>query len=233
MTWRDLLFAHWPVPPEALRPHLPDSLTIETFDGSAWIGIVPFRMEDVRLRDLPSFPGTGAFPELNVRMYVRAGGHSGVWFFSLDAASRLAVRSARLWFGLPYFDARVKMETEGRVEAGEGSRIRYRSRRTHRGAPPAAFDGTYRPIGPASPAVSGSLDRWLTERYCLFVSDRTGEMRVGEIHHEPWSLQSAEAEIRTNTMAEPLGLTLAGDPILHFAHRLDVLAWSPVALDRL
>lgn len=232
MTWRDLLFAHWPVPPEALRPHLPDALELDTFDGSAWLGVVPFLMDDVSLRGLPTLPGAGAFPELNVRTYVRAGGHSGVWFFSLDAASRIAVRGARTWFGLPYYDARITLKTEGTVQAGEAFRIRYRSRRIHRGAPHAAFEATYGPTGPGSTALSGSLDRWLTERYCLFTLDRRGEMRVGDIHHVPWSLHQATAELRTNTMAEPLGLALEGEPLLHFAHRLDVLAWSPVALGR-
>ena len=235
MTWRDLLFAHWPVSPDALRPHIPETLELDTFDGSAWLGVVPFRMDGVRLRrlhGLPVLPGTGAFPELNVRTYVRAGERSGVWFFSLDAGSRLAVRGARAWFGLPYFDARIKVDTDVRDARGEGHHVGYSSRRIHRGAPPAAFEATYHPTGPGSVALSGSLDRWLTERYCLFTLDRRGTMRVGDIHHVPWTLHQAEAEIRANTMAEPLGLALEGEPVLHFAHRLDVVAWSPVRLDR-
>jgi uncharacterized protein YqjF (DUF2071 family) len=230
MTWRDLLFAHWPVSPDVLRPHVPDALDIDTFDGAAWLGVVPFLMDGVRLRAMPVLPGAGAFPELNVRTYVRAGGRSGVWFFSLDAASRLAVRGARAWFGLPYFDARMKVTREGREGTGEGLRVQYYSRRIHRGAASAAFDATYHPTGPAVAAASGSLERWLTERYCLFALDRRGSLRVGDIHHAPWSLQSAEAEIRANTMAGPLGLELPGDPVLHFADRLDVLAWGPVGL---
>ncbi len=230
MTWRDLLFAHWSVSPDDLRPHVPAALELDTFEGSAWLGVVPFRMDNVRLRGLPALPGAGAFPELNVRTYVQAGGRSGVWFFSLDAASRLAVRGARAWFGLPYFDARMTVKTEGTVETGEAVGVHYRSRRIHRRAPPAAFEVTYRPTGPGAPAISGSLDRWLTERYCLFARDRRGTLRSGDIHHAQWQLQPAEAEIRSNTMAEPLGLELPGEPVLHFARQLDVLAWSPVPL---
>lgn len=232
MTWRDLLFAHWPVPAQALRAHIPDALEIDTFDGTAWLGVVPFLMDDVRLRGFPKLPGAGAFPELNVRTYVRAGDCSGVWFFSLDAASRLAVRGARLWFGLPYFDARMQMESGGDPGTGWGLRIRYTSRRSHKGAQPAAFDATYSPAGPGACAAPGSLPHWLTERYCLYASARNGALRVGDIHHEPWTLHAAEAEIRLNSMAEPLGVALEGEPVLHFAKSLDVVAWSPVALER-
>jgi uncharacterized protein YqjF (DUF2071 family) len=232
MTWRDLLFAHWPVPPEALLHRVPATLELDTFDGDAWLGVVPFLMDDVQLRWLPPLPGAGRFPELNVRTYVRSGDRAGVWFFSLDAASRLAVRGARSWFGLPYFKARMRMKSEGSLETGEKFRVHYSSRRTHRGARPASFDATYRVTGPAAPAVPGSLDRWLTERYCLFARDRRGKLRVGEIHHEPWVLQRAAAEIRTNTMADPLDVELKGEPLLHFVRRLDVLAWSPVPLER-
>lgn len=232
MTWRDLLFAHWPVPARVLRPHIPDALEIDTFDGTAWLGVVPFLMDDVRLRGLPRLPGAGAFPELNVRTYVRAGERSGVWFFSLDAASRLAVRGARLWFGLPYFDARMKMEAEGDLGTGRGFRVEYTSRRTHKDASAAAFDATYSPTGPGSRAAPGSLAHWLTERYCLYAVGRNGALHVGDIHHEPWTLHAAEAEIRINTMtmAEPLGVALEGEPLLHFAKNLEVVAWSPAAL---
>ena len=132
MRWVDLVFLHWPVDAAVLRPMIPSQLELETFDGSAWLGIVPFRMEDVRLRFSPAIPGTSEFPELNVRTYVRYGERLGVWFFSLDAASRLAVRGARLLFNLPYYDADMAMRREG-------ERVFYSSTRTHADAPPAAF----------------------------------------------------------------------------------------------
>ena len=144
MRWLDLLFAHWPVPVETLRPLIPAGLEVDTFEGRAWLGIVPFRMEDVAPRFLPAVPGPGAFPELNVRTYVRWRGRGAVWFLSLDAASRLAVAGARTAFHLPYFRARMSSETEaGWVE--------YRSERTDPRGPAAVFDARYRPTGRSSP----------------------------------------------------------------------------------
>lgn len=275
MTWEDVLFLHWPVPPEALAGFIPPPLRLDTFDGQAWLGVVPFRMSGIHLRGLPPIPGTAAFPEINVRTYaVAPDGRTGVWFFSLDATSRLAVRAARVWFGLPYFDARIRIEpvaasragaaADARIvipaneagsavgageavnEGGEsdvgdagadslGDRAAYRftSTRTHRGAPPAAFAGTYRSTGPVAPAARGTLDHWLTERYALFAVDRRGRVGCGEIHHKPWPLQPATANVAANTMAEPIGLVLpAPAPLAHFARRLDVVAWTVRPLDR-
>lgn len=230
MTWRDLLFAHWPVPSEALRPHVPTGLEIDVFDGTAWLGVVAFLMDEVRIRGVPALPGASSFPELNVRTYVRAGGRSGVWFFSLDAASRLAVRGARLWFGLPYFKARMNVHRIGARDTDQGFRVRYESARTDRNAPPARFEATYGPTGPGSQRASGTLAHWLTERYCLFAVRRENELRVGDVHHEPWTLHPAEMEIRANSMGEPLRVATEGEPLLHFAHRVDVVAWSPTPL---
>jgi uncharacterized protein YqjF (DUF2071 family) len=221
MTWHDLLFAHWRVPVAALRPLVPGALTIDTFDGSAWIGVVPFRMSGVRLRGTPALPGPGAFVELNVRTYVTEGTKAGVWFFSLDAASRVAVRAARRWFRLPYFDAEMSCVTEG-------DDVVYRSRRTHRGAHPAEFAARYGPSGPQFAAQPGSLEHWLTERYCLYASAPDGALLRGEIHHAPWPLQSASASIATNTMAAAAGVALPAEgPHLLFARRLDVVGWTP------
>jgi uncharacterized protein YqjF (DUF2071 family) len=219
-SWHDLLFAHWPVPAEALRPKLPAALTLDTFEGRAFVGVVPFRMSGVRLRWLPPLPGASAFPELNVRTYVIHEERPGVYFFSLDAASGLAVAVARTWFHLPYFRARMSC-------AAQDGGIRYASARTHRGAPAAALRARYRPLGDAAPAAPGTLAQWLTERYCLYSVDGRGRAWRGEIHHAPWPLQPAEAEFESNRMAEPLGLTLSGAPLLHFARRLDVVAWPP------
>jgi uncharacterized protein YqjF (DUF2071 family) len=182
-TWHDLLFAHWPVPPAMLRPLIPESLAIDTYDGAAWVGVVPFRMTAVRLRATPYSPFADAFPELNVRTYVvphgpdgEPTGTPGVWFFCLDAGSRLAVAVARRWFHLPYFNARMTV-TE------EGERVRYLSHRTHRGEASASLAATYRPIAPVMPSEPGSLAYWLTERYCLYTTDRRGTLYRGDIHH--------------------------------------------------
>jgi uncharacterized protein YqjF (DUF2071 family) len=220
-SWHDLLFAHWRVDAAALGALLPPGLALDTFAGEAWVGVVPFRMSGIRLRGLPAVPGTSAFPELNVRTYVTDGEHPGVWFFSLDAAHALAVRVARRWFHLPYFDARMRCDADG---AG----IDYASERTHRGAPPAALRARYRPTGEVSRASPGSLERWLTERYCLYARSPRGLLR-GEIHHAPWPLQPAAAEIETNTMAAAVGIPLPDEPpLLHFARRIDVVCWAPV-----
>jgi uncharacterized protein YqjF (DUF2071 family) len=219
MQWHELLFMHWPVRPEVLCPYIPLGLELETFDGWAWIGVVPFRMADVAPRGVPALPWISAFAELNVRTYVSATGRPGVWFFSLDAANPLAVRGARYAFHLPYYDAHMACEREG-------DRINYRSLRVHPGAPPAAFTASYRPTGPIYRSTPGSIDHWLTERYCLYAANRRGRIWRGEIHHAPWPLQPAEAEIEHNRMAEQLRLILPNEqPLLHFARRLDVVAW--------
>lgn len=222
MSWHDLLFIHWAVRPDVLRPLIPAALELDTFDGWAWIGVVPFRMTGVRPRYTPELSCTSAFPEINVRTYVKTADRSGVWFFSLDATSRLAVRVARTWYGLPYYNALINEERFG-------EEVNYRSRRVHRGAAPAEFDASYRPVGVGRQTEAGTLEHWLTERYCLFASNRKGRLGYGDIHHVPWSLQPAEAEIRTNTMTEWLGIVLpATPPLLHFARELNVIAWRIV-----
>jgi uncharacterized protein len=220
MHWHDLLFMHWPVPCDALRAFIPPSLAIDTFDGTAWVGVVPFRMTGVRPRILPSLPWLSAFPELNVRTYVTTAGKPGVWFVSLDAANLLAVRIARLVAHLPYYDARMSSQRSGDA-------VHYTSVRTHRGAPAAAFRGEFQPIGPVYHASPGTLDHWLTERYCLYTTDRSGQVWRGDIHHRRWPLQPAEAEVEVNTMTHQIGLTLPDvPPLLHFARHLAVVAWT-------
>ena len=221
MRWVDLLFAHWPMPVETLRPLVPPGLELDTFDGQAWVGIVPFRMEDVAPRFLPACRRLGAFPELNVRTYVRRGKRRGVWFLSLDAASPFAVEGARAAFHLPYFRARMSSETE----AGW---VDYRSERVDGRGPAARFEGRYRPIGPVEPAAPGSLAAFLTDRRGLYAVDAAGALSWTAIRHDPWPLQPAEAEIRVETMAAAHGIQLpAVPPLLHFAKRLDVVAWWP------
>ncbi len=216
-TWEHLLFAHWAVPLDAVRQHVPEPLVIDTYDGSAWIGVTPFRLEGLRARALPPAPVLSSFLELNVRTYVTIEGKQGIWFFSLDASSRLAVEAARRGYRLPYFTARMSAEERD-------GRIRYTSERTSSDARPAAFSSRYGSEGDVFTARPGSLEYFLTERYCLYTVD-DGDLFRGEIHHEPWPLQAAAADIERNTMAPP-GIALDGDPILHFAARQDVLIWA-------
>lgn len=225
MQWLDLAFLHWRVPFETLRPLVPAALDLDTFDGGSWIGITPFQMANVRVRIAPPIPTASRFPELNVRTYVRANGRAGVWFFSLDAASLLAVGGARFGCDLPYFSATMSLSRDGET-------VSYGSRRTAKGAPAAEFRARYRPAGPAGPVVPGSLERWLTERYCLFTVTGAGRVFELDIHHHPWPLQPAAAEIEKNTMAEAARIDLPGEPpLVHYSSRLDVLAWPPVPVE--
>lgn len=217
-TWTDLLFAHWPVSAETLRPLVPTGLELDLFAGEAWVGVVPFRIAHLAPRGVTR--AGLSFPELNVRTYVVAEGKPGVWFFSLDAADAVAVAMARATYHLPYFWARMRMEED----AGA---IAYTSRRRHPGAPPAAFEGRYWPTGPVSASAPGSLEHWLTERYCLYAANRSGRLFRGEINHSPWPLQPAGAVIETNTMAVAHGIALAGQPLVHVARRIDMVAWWP------
>lgn len=218
MRWHDLAFLHWPVDPAVLRAGIPAGLEVDTFDGRAWLGVVPFRMSGVRPRVVPAVPGVSAFPELNVRTYVSAEGKPGVWFYSLDVTKRLAVVLARTFFHLPYNRARMAV-------GDDGDWIDYSSARVE-GGETLELDARYRPAGPCD-ASDGSLDAWLTERYCLYAADAAGRVFRGDIHHERWPLERAEVEIRRNTMLAPFGSDVGrGEPIAHFARDLDVVAWG-------
>ena len=218
-TWSEVLFAHWPLPPEVLRPLIPEALALDTRDGMAWVGVVPFQMRGVRLRWTPPVPYLSRFPELNVRTYVTVGGKPGVYFFSLEAARGLIVAIARAWFRLPYYRARMS------IERANGS-IQYESDRTHSGARPARFRATYRPTSPVYRAAPGTLEHWLTERYCLYTVDQAGRPFRGEIHHPPWPLQQAEAQITENSMAQASGIALPDSrPLLHYSSGVDVIVW--------
>jgi len=221
MRWVDLLFAHWPVDPAVIAALLPPPLEPDLFDGRAYLGIVPFRMEDVGPRGWPAPPLVGAFPEINVRTYARVGDLSGVWFLSLDAASRLAVEGARAAFHLPYYQAAMRV---GRVREV----VDYRSIRVDGRGAPARFEARYRPTGPIEWAAPGSLEAWLTDRRRLFAMDGDGRILRTEVRHGPWPLQPAAARIEVETMAAAAGLTLPDEPPhLRFAARLDVRGWWP------
>jgi uncharacterized protein len=215
-SWFDLLFAHWPVEPERIDRLLPRPLRAQLYEGNAWLGVTPFVVSGLRLRGVAPLPWLSRFPELNVRTYVEVEGKPGIYFFSLDAARRAAVFAARRAYRLPYFHARM--------EAGRaGARFRFASTRRDGSGPPARFRGEY---GPAGPPIDDPLARWLAERYCLYVVDERRRVLRGEIHHPPWPLQPAYGEVDAGAMARPLGLELAGEPLLHYSARQDVLLWA-------
>jgi uncharacterized protein len=216
-TWNDLLFAHWPVDAATLRAKIPNGFELDQFDGQAWLGIVPFYMTNVSPRGVANLPWISEFAELNVRTYVRVGGDPGVYFFSLDATNAVAVGVARTMFHLPYFSADMKVEErDGWVDC--------KSRRSSGAA--AEFVARYRPTGDAKAPVAGTLEYFLTERYCLFTVDRSFHACRVDIHHPPWPLQPAEAQISVNTMADAAGIRLpALAPLLHFSKRQDMVGW--------
>jgi uncharacterized protein YqjF (DUF2071 family) len=217
-TWINLLFAHWRVPTPALEAVVPAQLQIDTYDGSAWIGITPFLVQGLRLRGTTPLPRLSSFPEINVRTYVTVAGKAGIYFLSLDADSRAAVTAARRSYRLPYFHSRIST-------SGEGDGFRFESMRTSSDGPPAYFDAAYGPEGEPMAIRDGSLERWLTERYCLYTLDERQRTLRGEIHHPPWPLRPAWAEIETNTMTSPFGIALENEPLLHFSARQDVALW--------
>jgi uncharacterized protein YqjF (DUF2071 family) len=208
-SWVDTAFIHWPVDAGALRRLVPESVELETYDGSAWLGITPMLLTGLRLRGLPPLPGVSTFPELNVRTYVTRDGKPGLWFFSLDAGSTIAVEAAKRFYKLPYTRAQMRYERDEFVH--------HESARAG-----AAFSGSYRGVGELFYAGPGSLEAFLVERYCLYTEDG-GRVYRAETHHPPWHLQEGEAHLDLNTMA-PLPLPEV-EPHVLFAPRQDAVIW--------
>jgi len=217
--WHDLLFAHWPLAPEKVRPLVAQELELDLREGMAYVAVAPFWMSGIRGRLAPPLPFLYKFCELNVRTYVRYNGVPGVYFFSLDAASLPAVLCARATFKLPYFHAAMLIRSSG--ESFEYPSTRLQMPR------PAEFHARYRPVAAPRTSAKGSLEYFLTERYCLYTAHQ-GSVRRAYIHHEPWQLQDAEAEFGVNTMAQAAGIDLPDSkPLLHYSRLLEVLVWWP------
>ena len=218
--WNDLLFAHWPIPAAQIAPLLPDGLAVDTFDGSAWVGVVPFWMDQIRFHGLPAIPGLSRFPELNLRTYVREP-HSnlaGVYFFSLDAGNPLAVAYARTFYRLPYYWAKMRIDHCDNREFCYTSERRFTKH-------PARFRARYRSLGQASD--KHGLEQFLTERYALYASHPSGALFKGNIHHLPWPLERAEAEFEINELPAAHGIVLPDTkPLLHYSRELVVYVWS-------
>lgn len=220
-TWHDLLFAHWPVDPDAVQPLVPQGVEVDTCDGKAWLGLVVFRLSAVRLRFLPQVPLVASFPEINVRTYVTSNGKPGVQFLSLDVQNPVVTAIGKNWFRLAYHNARVRFRKRG-------DRVQFECRRKESHGAPAAFSAAYEPSSPQFTARQGTLEHWLTERYCYYASDRQGRTFRCEIHHPPWPLHPATANITENTMALSHGIELpATEPLLHYARQMRALLWWP------
>lgn len=230
MTGRDVLFAHWPVEPETLRPHVPDPLRIDTADASAWVGILAFRVTDIGLgRSLPV--PTQQFGQVNCRTYVHYDGDPGVYFFSLDTGDRLGAAAGRKLFSLPFSHARTEIS-----RPHSGRDIVFRSRRLGSNTKTARFDARYRSDGPSFRADPGSIEEFLIERYRFYTTElRSSRNRtadeltgVGEISHEPWDLTPVAATIRTNTLFESIGFSApTTEPVVHYSPAFTTTARLP------
>ena len=215
-NWGKLLFMHWPIAKKLLRPLVPESLEIDTYNGSAWIGVTPFTLWDVRLSFTPPVPWLSDFHELNVRTYVHFKGVPGVWFLSLDANSMTTVLGARSLYHLPYFYAQINLEEKGKS-------IYYNLERT--GEPSASFSAAWRIGKNLSEAEPDTLEFFLVERYCLYSTDNENLYR-SRIHHRPWPLRQAKLLSHESTMIESHRLpTPDEDPLLHYAEALEVDIW--------
>jgi len=214
--WRHLLFLHWEVPADALQALVPPELTVDTFEGRAYIGVIPFTMRDVSPWWSPSVPGVSNFHELNVRTYVHKGGENpGVWFFSLDAASSIAVIAARTGWHLPYHRASMDLEVEGEV-------VRYRSHRLWPGPKPADLTVRYRIGESLGHAVPDTFEHFLAERYLLYAAGGGG-LEIGQVHHAPYPLHRAEVTELEESMVSVLGLPPpSGAPHMLYSPGVDV-----------
>ena len=214
--WKDLLFLHYKVPYELLRAFVPTSLKLDQYKGETWISISPFKMRKVRLRWFPPIPTAYNFLELNLRTYVKYNGRPGIYFFSLDTSSTIAAIAARAAF-LPYYRAAMYIKYQH-------DRFYFDSHRKSKTR--AALKVTYAPHSEKFISKEGTLDHWLVERYCLFQEALGKRVITIDIHHLPWELQKANAEISENTLTESIGFTIPDQqPIIHFAKHQKVLVW--------
>lgn len=223
MDWRHVLVASWPVRPATVADRLPPGLDPDTFDGDAYLSVVPFVMQDVRPRFVPRFLGS-TFAELNLRTYVvpSDGGTPGIYFFNLDATDPVGVALARRFFNLPYYRA------SGEVRRWDDREFAFRSERIHPDEPGLSFEATFRATGPASPAEPGSLDEFLFERYRFYVESGEDDLKYGAIEHPPWDVAPADIEFaandcfRTNDFDTP-----QGGPHVRFSPGVSVQASYP------
>jgi uncharacterized protein YqjF (DUF2071 family) len=226
MTQRcnDLLYAHWPVTASSMASLLPEGLEVDTFQGAAWLGVVPFWLDRLKIRGMPPIFGARSFPEMSLRTYVRdqRTGMQGVYFFSMDASNPLAVAAGRMFYHLPIHWAEMRLEQRSEREFSFYSR-RLLSRRK------AVFSVRYRGLGPSSKLAEshpGTLESFLMERYCFFTRNRAGHTIAAKMHYFPWPLEEAEADIEQNNLAAAIGISLPNQaPVLHYLRRLAVYIW--------
>lgn len=219
-TWSNLFFTHWPIAPEMIRPYIPQSLQIDTFNRYAWVGVVLFVMKGVYPRGLNCISLIRPFPEINVRTYVQFDGKPGIYFLSIDVGDWASCTIAKRWFRLPYFSSDVFFDRKDQ-------NFYFQSNRKGIANTTIKFNGKYIPLPGVFYPQKGTLDHWLTERYCLYSKDQKGNLYCGEIHHRPWPLQNAESEIPTNSLLSPFNFDLTGvKPISHYSKGVDSFIWN-------
>jgi uncharacterized protein YqjF (DUF2071 family) len=219
-TWSNLLFLHWPISPDTLRPYIPSHLQIDTFDGYAWLGVVAFSVAGIYPRGLSSLSLTPNFPEINVRTYVTCDGKPGIYFLSLDVDDWASYTIAKRWYHLPYSFARIRFQKEEQT-------FHFESIRKWTANSPIKFKGEFIPLPEVYYAQKRMLDHWFIERYCLFSSDKRGNIYCGDIHHCPWPLQKVMTNIKENTLFSPFHFDLTKiKPISHFSRGVDTLFWN-------
>ncbi|XVH31829.1 YqjF family protein [Haloferacaceae archaeon DSL9] len=218
MGWRHPLFLSWPVDGAVLSAHLPDGLEPDTYDGSAWLSVVPYANVRIRPRRFPARLGL-PLPELNLRTYVACDGEPGVYFFSLDAQGIASVLGARVLQHLPYYYARTS------IDRRDDGTVRFESRRLHPGARPVHYAATYRPTGDVFPARTDPLAAFIVERYRLYTESPSGTIRYADIDHEPWTLYPAAVDVEENTLFRANGFEAPdGDPVCYYSPGVDAVA---------
>jgi uncharacterized protein YqjF (DUF2071 family) len=214
MRWRDVLFASWPVAPETVAGKLPAGLDVDTFEGDAYLSVVPFEMDEVRPSGVPAALGR-RFPELNLRTYVTANDEPGVYFFNLDAEDPLGVGLARLFYHLPYYNAAMELE--------RGERFSFESERRHPGAADLYFAADYEPLAAPEPVEPDSVEQFLVERYRLYIGGEN--LRYADIAHEPWEIAPAEVDLRANEIFDANGFEVPdAEPHTLYSPGVDVRA---------
>ena len=226
-NWHHLLFMHWEIPPAELQALIPGGLTVDTFEGKAYVGLVPFTITGVRPVTLPAIPGLSDFHEVNVRTYVhRDGREPGVWFFSLDASSSIAVAAARTAYKLPYFYSKI----EFKASKDALPRIEFHAHRGDpRGTSPAHLHVDYAPMdGRVAPAPVGTLEHFLVERYILYAQDENHQLHRARVHHQPYPVQKAEVRSLEETLIWAAGVRRSdAAPMRHYAREVNVKVYPP------
>lgn len=224
--WQSVCFMHYPIDMHKLSPHVPDGLSIDTYNGQAWISLLPMHMVNLHLHDTPAVPGTSDFPEINLRTYVKVNDRPGVYFFSIDAESYLGSWVAKFLFHLPYVDAKMKIRKDGGRVSMQSDRPKSKKFKA------ARFSGWFEPYGPLKKAEEGSLEFFLAERYTAFSADVEGRLYRGDLVHQPWEIRDAKFHIEENTILEAAGLDVGGAvPQVHFSPGTDSFIWPMLPLE--